>query len=94
MVRAMEARPSELAVGMARALHEVSSVREVAWTRDRTHEHLWVEIASWSDPDFGAVADIEHAVDPDGTISLHIHAEGDMTIERTPVRPPAHARVL
>lgn len=94
MVRPVEPSPSDLAVGLARALHEVKSVRGVAWTCDPTCKHLWVEIASWSDPDFGPVADIEHAVDPAGKISLHIHAEGDMTIERTLVRPPAHAKVL
>jgi hypothetical protein len=87
-------QPSPRARALAKALKMVTSVREVAWTWDGTHDHLWVEVTSWSDADVFPVMDVEQRADPDGTITIHIHAVGDITIERTPVRPPAGACIL
>ncbi len=85
--------PSAQVQTVAKALKLVPSVRQVAWTWDG-RDHLWVEVDSWSDVDLFPVMDAEEQADPDGAITTHIHAVGDMTIAHTPVRPPAGAHVL
>jgi hypothetical protein len=94
MLSVMASSPSSRARELARALHALPSVREVSWTQEGAREHLWVLVASWADVDFFPAMDAQDRIDPDGSITLHVHAVGDMTIARTPVRPPAHAMPL